>query len=550
MEVEPPKPINQRVSAIYIGTETPEERKRIFLEYFSITPPIEEPVGPIHQVISHRENPYKEDSWYKEENIRLLEKFPHMEELRDSFQNRYGIVNQIIPKNQSITKPLLFNIVSLTNYFKHILYEREDLFMKLVPLTDLNDYSLEEIYNEVKIAYFLNELVYGYTGVLSLHFMTIVDWFTVPRIISLNGGMVSYHQAIISEKIDILLEDYLYANPSIEVLRIVLFQLFHALETAWCTNQYTHNDLHLGNLMLKIITPDSPLFGKDFLYRRLSNPYWYRLPSSVMNNKLLKIIDFGRNRCWVPKEEHHLSIKIPGRHNHNRLIYLPHMRALGNLKESANRRIDIICPLLHILALNSGYWNNMGGDELDSFYDLCEKAISWETINENVALFVDDDIGFDKKEIERQNGCIREFDAVNRRVTVRNYKDCPWIHSYMKQPKVYIYAYAEMDFPLQKVLDHPFLAHFMIKGRIDEDLPREPKTFLQEERNLAIVSFVQHHEEGYMTFDSSIGCVGGGALSCSVCKKRGIEKVLGNELYCGEACFEFKNYFNSKTVFR
>jgi hypothetical protein len=581
MVEEAKKPIHERVSSIYIGTETPEERKRIFLQYFSIEPAVgDDPTtGPLHRKLPRVENPYEKGSWYNQEKIEQLEKYSTRNAkdngiLERGFRDRYIIADQIVPKTQSITKPILYNIVNVTDYFEHLLYERKDLFMKLVPLHDLDDDDLDEIYNEVMIAYFLNELVYGYSGVLSLHFMTIVDWFIAPRKrIVLDDKQfppvpippaLQYHQVIVSEKIDLLLENYLSDNPRMEILRVVLFQLYQALEVAWHTNRYTHNDLHLGNLMLKIITPDSPLFGKDFLYRRLSNEYWYKLSADLLDNKMLKIIDFGRNRCWVRRDPplDHPSEDYPGHHKHARLIFLPGMESLGNLPNKPNQRIDIICSLLHILAMKTQFWEVVEADRsqrtaLASFYDLCTRAISFSTINEKVQDYISGVLPtYKKKPVIKISDISKEANGVGGVITARNYRYCPQIHYLMKQAGIYIYSYAEPEFSLQEVLDHPFFAPYMVQDRlrrpvkVDENEYIEPKNFLPEYKNFAIVSFVQHREEAEMKTSALPGFPTTTDLCCSVCKKKQVQTVLGNELYCGMACFEFKNYFQCKTVFR
>ena len=249
----------------------------------------------------------------------------HLEEMRrdtsafevfvaKGFKSRYTVNQKRYEIGGSATRPDLYEISSVTDYFREILYNRSDLFLKVVPLTEdecdaydlehedddcdyKQDEELAEIYNEIIAAYFLGELVYGYSQVLSLHFMTVVDWFIGLKQSVPPGEDIrpSHYQFVVSERMDISLHDYIktvikkkkHSEERNGCYRACLFQLFHALETAYHTNKFCHNDLHLTNVMLQRIPPESPLYQKDFLYRRLDSPNWYRVPARDLNDYIV-----------------------------------------------------------------------------------------------------------------------------------------------------------------------------------------------------------------------------------------------------------------------
>jgi len=91
-------------------------------------------------------------------------------------------------------------------------------------------------------------------------------------------------QLLFIEQLDGTLEDFL-EDPeySEEVLQSGLFQVAFALAYLQRRYQFTHNDLHINNVMYKTTT--SP-----YIYYKINNRY-YRVPT---HGKIFKIIDFGR----------------------------------------------------------------------------------------------------------------------------------------------------------------------------------------------------------------------------------------------------------------
>ncbi len=88
---------------------------------------------------------------------------------------------------------------------------------------------------------------------------------------------------------------------SLDEMRCILFQLFSALEVAWLTHRFVHGDLHADNVMLKRCGDVSPLYQKNFLYRRYNDPdVWYVLERHLLDNRIVKLIDFGRARINAP----------------------------------------------------------------------------------------------------------------------------------------------------------------------------------------------------------------------------------------------------------
>ena len=86
------------------------------------------------------------------------------------------------------------------------------------------------------------------------------------------------------EKLDGTLEDIIKNELSLDLLRSCLFQITFALIYLQKHLYFTHNDLHIGNIMYT--TTDRP-----YLYYKYNNQY-FKIPTY---GKLFKIIDFGRS---------------------------------------------------------------------------------------------------------------------------------------------------------------------------------------------------------------------------------------------------------------
>jgi serine/threonine protein kinase len=479
----------------YIGLNSPEERKRLFLHYFGgssqTTPqatPEEFSRGPLHRLETAVEDPYNPDSWPTRRQLRRMGENPLSTlDVATHFKARYTVVGGR-QEEETSTRPSLYNIRELSDYFRHLLYGRDDLFLKVVPLyvhksgqepsgKYKEDWQLQEIYNEVVAGYFLNELVYGYSQVLSLHFMTIVDWFVAVKkdVIPGEEGKAQqlYHQVVVIDRMDQSLEDYLEENPSVEVLRAVLFQLFHALEIAWHTNRFIHGDLHIGNVMVQRIGANSPLYAKDFLYRRLSSPHWYRVDRDALHGNLLKMIDFGRSGLFIPSEPDHILPQKGGRHVHDREV---------RSEYAEYRENDVDSLFTDLRTLSAAWWKRM-----DAFQPAFDRLFRMDVIN------VLDDPFFD----------LYRTEAVlpNRTLTDEE-------------------VLSERD------------SHVVVSFLVD---PLEAEMLETRE----------------MTLDASSSKR---TLSqCSVChaSHRDMTHRVGeNELLCGLSCYEFRYLFQGKTVFR
>jgi hypothetical protein len=409
------------------------------------------------------------------------------------------------PDQGTATNPELYDIREVSDYFRHLLFERDDLFMKVTPLYELEhggyrykrSRDLQEIYNEIVAAYFLGELLYGYSQVLSLHFMAIVDWFPALKkeVVTGEGETQDLlHQIVVIERLDQTLDDYLTENPTIEVLRAVLFQIFHAMETAWHTHGYIHQDLHSGNVMLQRMPQDSPLFEKDFLYRRLSSPHWYRVGKDALRNNLVKIIDFGRNRLLVPSEPAHIQSGGDRRHIHDRLVhikvYSESYGSTGVLNLLADRHCDV-ATILHSIKghMPDSYWEDMGEDGTQSFLALYGRTKGKEN-SHKVASDALDDPFFDAY---RTEAILPERELTDEEVL--SVRDSHVVVSFLANP-------AEADLI----------------------------------------------EPGEMHLDAKRGL-----SQCSVCRsqQRGVTLRVGDsELLCAKSCYEFKYLFGEKTVFR
>ena len=236
----------------------------------------------------------------------------YREKLGKYMKERYGIDPEAkkINTRASITLPSVYNIVTgepIKPVIRDFLNGDPELVIKKVDMgliyakhmygnRSQGNLKLGEIYNEIRVGFFLNELRYAYREVVTHHFMTVVDWFVSDTNLYPKDKGSGPFQYIVSEKLDMSLREYLIAHPTMETLRCTLFSVAHALEVAWHTNEFIHYDLHDGNVMLK----KAPLGGKDYLYTRPDIDATYLLPSSGTHDMIVKILDFGRCRMKIP----------------------------------------------------------------------------------------------------------------------------------------------------------------------------------------------------------------------------------------------------------
>jgi hypothetical protein len=480
-----------------IGNASEEERKQLFLDYFAIK---KNNNGPIHMKYPSLQDPYNPKSWPTRKELQLK----MMSDLTFVFRKRYNVIAEKKLRANSITQPDLYEIEAIDDYYKEILYNRSDLFMKVTPLIEnarecekskqkedcgyKKDRFLDEIYNEIIIAYFLNELFFGYSSVLSIHFMTMVDWFIAGRrTVNPSLDRESYLcQVTICERADLTLSDALKALNNDSTLtddqktrrcRAWLFQVFHALETAWHTNRYLHNDLHMGNVMIQLVPPESPLHDKEFLYRRLDSTHWYRVPRLDLDNGVIKIIDFGRNRMAAPAQPNH---KFSNRHIHERIIALKEYYIKGGYDlATVNQGIDV-----HVL--------------LHSLY----RVVTLPLVREMIA-----------------------------RVLPNHQKEAYKLRKNAPTPT--------------DVLNDYFFKTYNVKKMLPDEATKSD--ILAMKKTAVVVSFLYDAAEAEMLIAGNLH----GHSGCSVCRSTNVKYRVGdNEMFCDVACYEFRYVFEGKTAFR
>ena len=93
------------------------------------------------------------------------------------------------------------------------------------------------------------------------------------------------------EKLEGTLEDVIQDDLSIDVLKSCIFQIAFALAYLQKHFAFTHNDLHINNIMYSET-------DKTFIYYKFNNIY-YKIPTY---GKIFKIIDFGRSVLTFKKK--------------------------------------------------------------------------------------------------------------------------------------------------------------------------------------------------------------------------------------------------------
>lgn len=278
------------------------------------------------------------------------------------------------------------------------LNDDHSLIVKAIPLLQKSiqrDDDLWEIYNEIRVGFFLNELLYAYPSVLSYNFRQVVDWFILFQPAETNPRHHLPHQYIISEQVDLPLEQFLDENGHWQSLACVLFQVLHALETAWATNRFIHYDLHMGNVRLKKNRAHTRFHEKHFLYRRVYDAgNAYLLERGWLGQHMVKLIDFGRSRMMVAQAEdyaHSSPFDLidhirpgDGHHQHSRLLSVRQFEFMGNPYE--NRSIDVRALLWSLLvSMSPDYWRRVFPEEAhverQHFIALCDRAIDFIELN-------------------------------------------------------------------------------------------------------------------------------------------------------------------------
>lgn len=279
---------------------------------------------------------------------------------------------------RSATKPRIYNVVTGETP-KNILDVYENLVMKIVDLGHIyyrfriyesdepGDDGLTEVYNEIRAAFFLNELRYAYPRALTHHFMVVVDWFVsdVNHYPEVEG--YGPYQYIVSEKLDKSLYDFLVGEHlgDARTLKATLFCIAQALEAAWATHRYIHYDLHINNVMIKQTTEKSFYRNKNYTYTRVYNEKQYRIPVDAHHNTVTKIIDFGRNRMNIPSmpsgdDKYNLYEHIDRELRHNHTESISHIVDGTGVGIGENRTWDLRRLLWDLLViLPCDYWYQM-----------------------------------------------------------------------------------------------------------------------------------------------------------------------------------------------
>ena len=530
-------PTESSIDERYIGLFSSEERKALFLKYYGE----DSQQHTVHANAPTMQNPYDPISWPSAESF----EGNHMDWSQDgqratleTFVARYTVRHQLKLPATTATRPRLDALRSKSEYFRALLYGRDDLLLKTVPLYNrfgnYDDEVIEEVYNEVQIGFFLNELLYGYTHVLSIHFMSVLDWFILKGAPMMSQDLdqydLRYHQIIVCERADVTMRAYLLAHPSVSTLRAILFQVYHAMETAWWTHNLTHNDLHESNIMMRAIALDSPLSGRHFVYKRLFRAHWWLLQTQHLQGQQVKIIDFGRNRAYVPSREAHThNAFVHGVHVHDRLLSPPGFAYVGYPRNKPNRRIDVQLLLFRLLQLPDEWWQLISLDaEFDAWLAFCDAMIDWTLANTL---------------IEHEPDCVRErrkhADGVLSARTLRN---CPLCCDHLREPGVFIYAFSALGATVSDALDHAFFAPFRSESLVDEATGAR-----QLDTTHVVVSFVAHSGEAVLA-----GSALSGPRRCTAC---GVSQTCCQTLeperhYCSRACYEFEHLFGGRTVYR
>lgn len=548
----------ERMVIEYIGNKSLDERKALFLTNFG-----PQSATSLHTGLS--QNPYEAASWRTLLEItRINTGFASGAQGRvtqEEFNVRYDVSRTGQRDVDSISMPTVYLVQPKNkSQFREVLFGANDLVMKVIPLFNkdgmLPSDELAQIYNEIKAAYFLNELLYGYSNVLSIHFMSIVDWFQASRTqIGLLKGVGKtdnlLHQVVIAERAHSHLNDYLLAYNTLPALRAVLFQILHALETAWHTNQFTHNDMHMGNVMLRDVShEESPFRDKNFIYKRLGRPLWYTLDKEHLHNHIVKLIDFGRSRLYVPTRESHINI----RHNHTNLIGVDYSRIGQPLKE-ANRQIDLRSLFLTLLLLPERYWTGLGVEEANEVFQ-----------------FIEDDV-LDFAEINRlidvapymlQYGAVSEERRrfANGRLRASNLRKCPKCFAYLSHPGIFRYANDGRGNNVTNVLDSAFFQPLSILPEGDTERSFGISKIVKD---YIVVSFITDNEDIRMrppptklassiTTTTSTSVANKNTLRCGVCHGQATyvnrEKTGSIVPLCSKQCAQFKYLFASKTALR
>jgi hypothetical protein len=499
----------------------------------------------------YNQDPHRESTKWPSLNILFLDQKRNYDSkkeiyIRDMFNQRYDLFTKHARQMlNTCTQPYLYNIRPSESYKSAILDSNAllgsmSIIMKLTPLYDWAHKSmirpsiLQEIYNEIIIAYFLNDLLHGHNHVQSIHFTTLIDWFIVKKSTITTEVITdkTYHQAVILERADISLNDYLLTYKSANVMKAVLFQLFHSLEVAWQSSEFIHHEPHLSNIMLKVIENNSPLKGKHFIYKRGSS--WCKIEKKHLNNHYVKIIDYGRSRMRLKDDN-------------DRLIEASDYSHLGYSHGSlVNRHVDVYAVIFGILCLNQEkFWHQFTRDPLHvEFFRFCDAILPFTKINHvlnNMSVL-------DKKlhPNVQQERTMRGGGIQNTSQLVH----CTSVLSYLIDVGVFLYKRFENDTTtVSTALNHTYFDEYRQNGSTLN---------LNESETSVVVSFTTPKEDGdpntpSSSLSSSTSSMDIDKPCCSVCENEDVRCVIndGNTFLCeSKQCYDLMHLFNSKTVYR
>lgn len=544
----------------YFGDLSPTERSMLFAR--TLLFPARNTLHNSKAVSESRwsQNPYDEPRGGKTWRNRLQLETANNPMSRDYFRSGSAANKELFKKtytredttsleSMSYSRPELFRLLPVhREVFKEVLITGDStLLMKATPLIDeqgevIDEVSLAQIYNEIQIAYFLNELLYAYKHVLSIHFMVMVDWFQTTRAdLGLFTGTTRtwrddyQSQFTVSEYIEDSVLSFMRSHPTIHALKGLVFQVLHALETAWLTNEFVHYDLHTGNIMMKRTTDDqSPLAGRNLLYKRYRHEEWYQLKQSNLGDHIVKIIDFGFSRLCAPKTAAHKQYDLKNgveRHIHDRLIGLDWEVGEMN-RQSGNTYVDVRLFLLDLLTLPVDIWQSMHQDERNTFYALTADVLDFARMNTDV------------EKVPVLN--YERLTKAGGRLQPANLVDCPQCTTYLMKFHGYARANRGEGMTASEVLDHPFF----------DSLKRPPLAYNEEERGKddIVVSFFTTTGEEQMLKYLSSSTTATATLYCEVCGSVAEHyNMEDNQVVvplCGALCAEFKYLYDCKTVFR
>lgn len=291
----------------YIGIMTRSERAAIFAEVFENEAQLMRLNEAVRGALGDwqwREDPYALESWPDSKEAYAEATAYHRMQKSAAIAERYEVGESIdgvdgarLPTINRVR--LIERVPGYVDILRSVMPDGTDLVLKR-----MESFGMSVGEKEILVAYHLRELVHGYTQLLSLHFMMVLDWWMAPS--------PEPTQFVVCESLDQTLwwrirrayfpeRPHSYQALTLNQLRAIVFQVLSALELAWLTHRFVHGDLHVGNIMMKQCADESVLYDRAWLYRRYNDPdYWYVLPIEAHGNQIVKLIDFDQSSLSIP----------------------------------------------------------------------------------------------------------------------------------------------------------------------------------------------------------------------------------------------------------